>query len=66
MRRHYLLYLEDIIDSANKIMKYVGDSSMQELLGDDMRIDAVVRNFEIIGEASGHNAPRDQRPIPLC
>ena len=53
MRRNYLLYLEDILESTDKIQNYVGDLSYEDILQDKMRIDAIVRNFEIIGEASG-------------
>lgn len=52
MRRSYKLYLEEILTSTNKIQKYVGNSSIEEFLKDEMKIDAVVRNFEIIGEAA--------------
>lgn len=53
MRRNYLLYLEDILESTDKIQNYAGDLSYEDILQDKMRIDAIVRNFEIIGEASG-------------
>lgn len=52
MHRNYLLYLEDVLASAKKILKYVGDSTYEDILKDEMRIYAVVRNFEIIGEAA--------------
>ena len=60
MSRDYVLYLEDILSSANKILKYAGDSSFEELIQDEMRVDAIVRNFEIIGEAAG-NLPQEIR-----
>ncbi|OGW45487.1 MAG: nucleotidyltransferase [Nitrospirae bacterium RBG_13_41_22] len=60
MRRSYLLYLEDILTSTNKILKYSGNYSYEELLKDEMRIDAIIRNFEIIGEASS-NIPQEIR-----
>jgi len=60
MLRSYILYLEDILESANNIQDYVGNLSYQELIGDRMRLDAIVRNFEIIGEASG-KIPQDIR-----
>lgn len=53
MRRNYLLYLEDILESTDKIQNYAGDLSYEDILKDKMRVDAIVRNFEIIGEASG-------------
>lgn len=58
MRRSYLLYLEDILESAKNIQGYVGNLSFEELKKDRMRIDAIVRNFEIIGEASS-NIPQE-------
>jgi uncharacterized protein with HEPN domain len=52
MPRNYLLYLEDILTSSSKILKYADDSSLDDLIKDEMRLEAIVRNFEIIGEAS--------------
>lgn len=65
MRRNYLLYLEDILESATKIQNYVGNLSFEDLLKDKMRIDAIVRNFEIIGEASSKipHEIRDKYPF---
>ncbi len=58
MHRGYLLYLEDILTATNKIIKYVGTTSYQDLLHDEMRLEAIVRNFEIIGEAAS-KVPQD-------
>jgi len=60
MLRSYILYLEDILESTNNIQDYVGNLSYEELIRDRMRLDAIVRNFEIIGEASG-KIPQDIR-----
>lgn len=60
MRRNYILYLEDILTSANKIQNYAGNTSFEELIKDELKIDAIVRNFEIIGEAS-NNVPQEVR-----
>ena len=60
MRRSYMLYLEDILASANKILTYTGDIPVEDILKDEMRLDAIVRNFEIIGEAAGH-IPQEMR-----
>jgi uncharacterized protein with HEPN domain len=51
MPRSQLLYLNDISEAAGNIRSYVGDLSFDEFRNDRMRVDAVVRNFEIIGEA---------------
>ena len=58
MLRNYRLYLEDMLASADKILRYAGDSSYESLIVDEMRLDAIVRNFEIIGEATG-KIPQD-------
>mgnify|MGYP005612183127 CR=1 FL=1 len=46
------LLIEDIIESAYKILTYTEGLTYQQFLSDDKTIDAVVRNFEIIGEAA--------------
>ncbi len=51
MPRSQLLYLSDIAEATDNIVTYVGSRSFDEFKRDKMRIDAVVRNFEIIGEA---------------
>ena len=44
--------LEDIIESIQKINIYTNGLSLGDFLKDDKTIDAVIRNFEIIGEAA--------------
>ncbi len=65
MRRSYLLYLEDILDSTKNIHNYIGALSFEDLVRDRMRVDAIVRNLEIIGEASSKIAQeiRDKYPF---
>lgn len=46
------LLLEDIRESAEKILEYTKGMSFEEFSGDNKTVDAVIRNFEIIGEAS--------------
>lgn len=46
------LLIQDILDSGNKILLYTQDQSYDEFINDDKTIDAVIRNFEIIGEAA--------------
>ncbi|MEP6466149.1 MAG: DUF86 domain-containing protein [Parafilimonas sp.] len=50
--REVLLLLEDMRDAARKILSYTNNMSFEDFLADDKTIDAVVRNFEIIGEAA--------------
>ena len=44
--------MEDIQDSAEKILEYTRGMSFDMFSKDNKTVDAVVRNFEIIGEAS--------------
>ena len=50
--RSYLMFLEDIIESIGKIEEYIGDIEYDTFIVDGKTVDAVVRNLEIIGEAS--------------
>jgi uncharacterized protein with HEPN domain len=50
--RNVALLLDDIIESGEKILRYVQDLSYEQFLNDDKTVDAVIRNFEIIGEAA--------------
>ena len=51
-KRDTLLLLEDMFQSAQKIKRYTKDLDFHRFLLDDKTMDAVVRNFEIIGEAA--------------
>jgi uncharacterized protein with HEPN domain len=44
--------LEDILYSGERILEYTKDITFEEFQEDNKTIDAVIRNFEIIGEAS--------------
>lgn len=46
------LLIEDMMDSSNKILQYTSGMSFEEFTNDSKTIDAVIRNFEIIGEAA--------------
>ncbi len=52
MKRDYILFLEDILTSIEKIEAYTNDLTFKEFSGNSMALDAVIRNFEIIGEAT--------------
>jgi uncharacterized protein with HEPN domain len=56
-KRDLLLLLEDILESCYKIKKYTEGHSFETFLKDDKTVDAVVRNFEIIGEAANRIDP---------
>ena len=51
-KREPNLLVEDIIDSGKKILEYTSNLSFEDFTKDGKTIDAVIRNFEIIGEAA--------------
>jgi len=51
-KRNPSLLIEDILESANKIILFTEDMSFEDFESDIKTIDAVIRNFEVIGEAS--------------
>ncbi len=50
--RNANLLVEDILDSCGKILDYTAGLSFEGFAADAKTVDAVVRNFEIIGEAA--------------
>ena len=62
MSRISSLYLEDIIESCQRIGRYVNGVTFDEFILDEMRVDAIARNLEIIGEAV-KNLPADIREV---
>lgn len=57
-KRDYILFLEDILDALEKIENYTKNLSFTEFADNDMAVDAVIRNFEVIGEAT-KNIPEE-------
>lgn len=53
-KRDTKLYLEDIREATAHIESYTHGLSFEEFKNDPKTIDAVVRNFEIMGEAAAH------------
>ena len=51
-KREAPLLLQDINESIKKIKSYTIGMSFEMFQNDDKTIDAVIRNFEIIGEAA--------------
>lgn len=50
--RNYSMYLDDIILSMSRIAEYIEGFSFDQFKKDYKTVDAVIRNFEIIGEAA--------------
>ncbi len=47
-------YLAHILEAIERIERYTGELTEATFLGDQLVQDAVIRNFEIIGEASNN------------
>jgi uncharacterized protein with HEPN domain len=58
------LLILDIIESAQKILDYTIGLTYDEFKADSMRVDAVIRNFEIIGEAANRLPDQIKDELP--
>ncbi|MEQ8476118.1 DUF86 domain-containing protein [Fulvivirga sp.] len=56
-KRDHLLLLMDMKDAADKILRYVEGLNYDSFVNDEKTTDAVIRNFEIIGEAANRLNP---------
>lgn len=52
MKKDDLVYVEDILESINTIEAHIGKITLEQFLSDIKTSDAVLRRFEIIGEAA--------------
>jgi len=60
MKRDYRLFLRDILEAMEAIESFVGDMDYEDFVENDLVRSAVVRKFEIIGEAA-KNIPESIR-----
>lgn len=58
MPKDYKVYLDDIIESIEKIRAYIENMSFEAFYSDPRTVDAVNRNLGIIGEAA-NKIPRE-------
>ena len=59
------ILLEDMLMCCNKINTYIGNMTFDEFMADDKTIDAVIRNFEILGEAANRLPEEFKDKFPL-
>jgi|TARA_R110000744_G_C19082903_1_gene531463 uncharacterized protein with HEPN domain len=52
IKREYIFYLEDMLQSMERIEEYLVEIDFDKFSKTHIVIDATVRNFEIIGEAA--------------
>jgi len=50
--REWRFRIDDILDSIFKVERYAKNKTFEEFSSDEMILDAVIRNFIIIGEAA--------------
>jgi uncharacterized protein with HEPN domain len=60
VQRDPLVYLDDILLACRRIQQYTANLEFEQFNENELLIDAVTRNFQIIGEAS-KNIPHDFR-----
>ncbi|MGQ9848021.1 MAG: HepT-like ribonuclease domain-containing protein [Bacteroidales bacterium] len=51
-KRNIRVFLEDILLSCQKIQRYLGNKTYSKFIEDDLLVDGVIRNLEIIKEAT--------------
>ncbi|NBV12541.1 MAG: DUF86 domain-containing protein [Sphingobacteriia bacterium] len=61
-KRESRLLLLDILDSIEKINSYTAGHTFESFIKDSKTLDAVIRNFEIIGEAA-NRLPEDFKDL---
>jgi uncharacterized protein with HEPN domain len=64
-KRDYILFLEDILNAIERIERYTKGLTFEGLSKNDMATDAILRNFEIIGEAAKNVPERVRRKYPF-
>jgi uncharacterized protein with HEPN domain len=64
IKREFILYLEDMLQSMVRIEEYLGDLDFKKFKQTYMIVDAIIRNFEIIGEASKNIPTEVQEKYP--
>jgi uncharacterized protein with HEPN domain len=62
--RDWRLRIQDISVAMEKIERYTAGMTLADFQADDRTIDAVLRNFEVIGEAAGHVPPHVAASYP--
>lgn len=51
-RRDKTLFVKDMREACERIARYIDGYDLSRFLADDKTVDAVLRNFEILGEAA--------------
>ena len=60
--RPWHFYVQDMIDSSEKVLAYTEGLELEAFLADSLTYDATLRNLQLIGEAATH-IPDDIRQL---
>jgi len=63
-KRDITLLLDDMLQASIKIKQYTEGYDFDAFMNDEKTIDAVIRNFEIIGEAANRINPEFRQSHP--
>lgn len=64
MPRDYKVYLEDILEAVERILRYTSNAPAVDFTKDERTLDAVIRNLMVIGEAVKSVPVRVRRKYP--
>ncbi len=64
MSRDESLYLADIQESCEKVLRFTKGMTYKDFVHDDLHFDAVLRNLEIIGEAVKNVSEETRQKYP--
>ncbi len=64
MSRNESLYLADIREACEKVLRFTKGMKYKDFVNDDLHFDAVLRNLEIIGEAVKNISEETRKKYP--
>ncbi|MCC7117164.1 MAG: DUF86 domain-containing protein [Anaerolineales bacterium] len=64
MSRDESLYLADLQEACEKILRFTKGLTYKDFVNDDLHFDAVLRNLEIIGEAVKNISEKTRQKYP--
>src|SRR3990172_5533262 len=64
MSRDESLYLADIQESCEKVLRFTEGLTYKDFIPDDLHLDAVLRNLEVIGEAVKNVSDETRQKYP--
>ena len=64
-KREYIHFIDDIANGIRKIELYIKNQSFEEFAINEMMVDAVIRNFEVIGEAANRVPDEVRKKYPF-